>query len=453
MEKIILHMLLEHMHEGVHVVDLLGNSLIYNTAMSKIEGLAPEEVLGKNIKDLFPHLSDENSTLTQAMRTGKKQYLTLQDYTNLRGERISAMNTSYPIFRGDTIIGAMEISDNVSHLAELSKEVGKLSRRNKKDFKPNYYTFEHILGESAAIKESLKRARRCADSDATVLIYGATGTGKELFAQSIHNASRRREHPFVAVNCGALPGNLLESILFGTVRGAYTGSVDSRGLFEQADGGTLFLDEINSMSLELQSKLLRVLQESSIRKVGGERDLYINVRIIAATNRAPLSQVEEGTLRKDLYYRLNVLPLYLPRLKERIGDIDMLCQHFLEKHRGEESPLQGLSKELINSLKQHDYPGNVRELEHLIEAAVNLKEDGGRFLQISDMPNSYFYETGMGDLYYQDERPLMEVLADLEKNLIGLAYAKEAGNTTRAAQRLGISRQSLQYKLKKYGIE
>lgn len=453
MEKIILKMLLEHMQEGVHVVDLQGNSLIYNEAMSKIEGLEAQEVLGKNIMDLFPHLSEETSTLTQAMRTGKRQYMNLQDYNNLRGERISAMNTSYPIFKEDKIIGAMELSKDVSHIAELSKEVGKLSRINKKDFKPNYYTFDHIQGESAAIKESIKRAKRCAASDATVLIYGATGTGKELFAQSIHNASRRKEHPFVAVNCGALPGNLLESILFGTVRGAYTGSVDSRGLFEQADRGTLFLDEINSMSLELQSKLLRVLQESSIRKVGGEKDLYIDVRIIAATNRAPLMQVEEGSLRKDLYYRLNVLSLYLPVLKERIGDIEILSRYFLKKHQEEDRPLLGLSKELIKDLKKHSFPGNVRELEHLIEAAVSLKDDEEEYLQISHMPNSYFFESGLGQLYHQDQRPLQEYLEDLEKNLISLAYAKEEGNVTRTAKRLGISRQNLQYKLKKHKIE
>ena len=286
METIILRMLLEHIEEGIHVVDRFGNSIIYNDAMSKIEGLEPEEVIGKNIRELFPHLSETNSTLTQAMKTGTSQTMDLQDYTNLKGERISAMNTSYPLLTDDgEIIGAMEISKDISHLVELSKNVEKLRSKNKKEYKTNYYTFDYIIGKSLAIEEAISMAKKCAKSDATVLIYGATGTGKELFAQSIHNASRRKEGPFVPVNCGAIPGNLLESLLFGTVRGAYTGSVDSKGLFEQADGGTLFLDEINSMSLELQSKLLRVLQESSIRKVGGERDLYVNVRVIAATNR------------------------------------------------------------------------------------------------------------------------------------------------------------------------
>lgn len=453
MTETILKLLLNHMKEGVHVVDSQGYSIIYNEAMSKIEGLSPEEVVGKNIRDLFPHLTEESSTLTQAMQTGKKQFLNLQDYTNLKGEKISAMNTSYPIFDGDRVIGAIEISEDVSHLAQLSKEVGKLQGKNKRKFKPNYYTFEHIIGESRAIKESVARAKKCADSDGTILIYGATGTGKELFAQSIHNHSRRKEGPFVAVNCGALPGNLLESILFGTVRGAYTGSVDSRGLFEQADGGSLFLDEINSMSLELQSKLLRVLQESSIRKVGGDRDLYVNVRIIAATNRSPLEQIEDGSLRKDLYYRLSVLPLYLPELRERIGDIEILSKFFLEKHKEESSKVRGLSKELVSSLTEHPFPGNVRELEHLIEAALSLKSSGGELLELSDMPPSYFFDREPSPLYYQDERPLKEHLEDLEKNLIVLAYAREKSNISRAAKRLGISRQNLQYKLKKYSIE
>ncbi|HZK10091.1 MAG TPA: sigma 54-interacting transcriptional regulator [Clostridia bacterium] len=453
MQKEILKILLEHMHEGVHVVDQEGNSLIYNEALSKIEGLLPEEVLGKKIKDLFPYLNDESSTLIQAMHTGKKQYQNLQDYTNFRGERISTMNRSYPIIKEGKIIGAIELSKDVSHLAELSKEVGKFKGKNKKNFKPNYYTFDHIVGESPAIKEALRRAKRCAKSDSTVLIYGATGTGKELFAQSIHNASRRKAHPFVAVNCGALPGTLLESILFGTVRGAYTGSVDSRGLFEQADGGTLFLDEINSMSLELQSKLLRVLQESSIRKVGGEKEHYIDVRVIAATNKDPLIQVEEGSLRKDLYYRLNVLPLYLPELRERVGDIEILSKYFLEKNLEENQQIKGLSEELIKNLQRHPLPGNVRELEHLIKAAINLKDDDGEHLQISDMPNSYFFEREMGELYNLEDRPLQEYLEELERNLVALAFAKENSNVTRAAKRLGISRQSLQYKLKKYSIE
>lgn len=455
MEKLILRMLLEHIEEGIHVVDRFGNTVIYNESMAKIEGLEPEEVIGKNIRDLFPYLHDANSTLTQAMETGTSQTMDLQDYTNLRGERISAMNTSYPLISDDgQILGAMEISKDISHLVELSKNVNKLPSTNKKDYKPNYYTFDFIIGKSHALEEAINMAKKCARSDATVLIYGATGTGKELFAQSIHNASRRKDGPFVPVNCGAIPGNLLESLLFGTVRGAYTGSIDSKGLFEQADGGTLFLDEINSMSLELQSKLLRVLQESSIRKVGGEKDLYVNVRVIAATNESPLKQVKDGTLRKDFFYRLNVLSLYLPELRERVGDIELLSQYFLMQHKDENSPLVGLTPALLKSLKQHRFPGNVRELEHLIEAAVHLKEDDGQYLDIQDMPNSYFYQDLEEPLYYHQEgKPLGTYLDNLEENLIALAFAKEAGNISLAAKRLGISRQNLQYKLKKYKIE
>lgn len=453
MEKNILELLLSNIKEGVHVVDRQGKSLIYNKSMSKIEGLAAEEVVGKNIQDLFPHLNEESSTLLKAMGTGLKQSQSLQDYTNLRGERISAINTSYPIFKEGELIGAIEISEDQSHLAELSDEVGRLSKKEKKNFKSNYYGFDDIIGQSSAMKDSIARAKLCSQSEATVLIYGDTGTGKELFAQSIHNHSQRGKGPFVAVNCAALPGNLLESILFGTVRGAYTGSVDSKGLFEQADGGTLFLDEINSMSLELQSKLLRVLQESYIRKVGGDRELYTNVRIIAATNKDPLLQIEEGTLRKDLYYRLAVLPLYLPLLRERLGDVEILAQHFLEKHRPVGSKLKRLSQELIDSLLEHDFPGNVRELEHLIEAAVNLKLEDSELLEVSDMPPSFFFERSPGQLYYQADRPLQEHLEDLERNLISLAFAREKKNVTRAAKRLGISRQSLQYKLKKYSLK
>ena len=449
----IMSILLDHMAEGVHVIDQKGYTLAYNRAMERIEGLISDEVVGKHISEIFPRLDHTRSTLLQAIEHNQVIENYHQEYTNLRGERITTVNNTYPIMVNGVNYGAVEFSRNTTDERDYTDQVHKLMEGEINQTKPNYYTFDMIIGSSKLMQQALRIARRCAETDATVLIVGQTGTGKEMFAQSIHNASRRKHQRFIGINCAALPDSILESLLFGTVKGAFTGSVDRIGLFEQADRGSLFLDEINSLSANLQAKLLRVLQEGFVRRVGGTKDQPINVRMIAATNQSPSEQVEQGTLRRDLYYRLNVMRLDLPPLVQRPDDIMELAELFIEKYsRKADRVITGMSQDFQDALKRHEFRGNVRELEHLIEASIHLKENDGQ-LELSDLPD-HFYRNMDDQLLglYRDDQPLTEYLAEIERNLIQSAYFKERGNVSNAAKRLGLPRQNLQYKLKKYDI-
>ncbi|HHX03295.1 MAG TPA: sigma 54-interacting transcriptional regulator [Tissierellia bacterium] len=449
----LLECLIEQIDEGVHVVDARGVTQYYNSAMMAIEGLNSQEVIGTHLKRVFPRLSENNSTLLKAISTKEPVHLTLQDYSNYRGEKISANNSTYPIFVDDELRGAIEISRPADPSLPVRSSGAPPDHPPKKS--PNRYTFDSIVGSSELMRTAVRTAKKYAQSDASVMIVGATGTGKELFAQSIHHASMRSERPFLAVDCGAIPPALLESILFGTVKGAFTGALTMKGLFEQAQGGTLFLDEINSMSLELQARLLRVLQEGYVRRLGGDKDIFVNVRIIAATNISPVEQMKKQRLRQDLFYRLNVLRLDLPALRERPEDIKELSEYFLQQFNEETGKdIPGFEPELMEDLMHHEFRGNVRELRNIIESAVNLKEKNDGPLRLSDLPQHYFLE--VDDYFialYEEAKPLDVYLKEVETALLRSAYHKEKGNVTKTAARLGLSRQRLQYKLKTYNIK
>lgn len=300
--------------------------------------------------------------------------------------------------------------------------------------------------------ELLNLAARVAPSQASVLIRGETGTGKELLARLLHQLSPRAARPLIAVNCAAIPENLLESELFGHERGAFTGAVQRRlGRVEQAHGGTLFLDEVSEFPLSMQVKLLRFLQEREFQRVGGERTLKADVRIIAATNRDLEAMVREGAFREDLFYRLNVVSLRLPPLRERREDIPLLIDHFIrrfahENHRA----ITGLSREARDLLVKYDYPGNVRELENIIERAVVISR--GPVITCEDLPfGSTAGQPGQ-------DRPLeptnlAAAVEDLERNLIQAALAQTRNNQSQAARLLGLSERMLRYKLKKYRLK
>ncbi len=250
------------------------------------------------------------------------------------------------------------------------------------------YQFSQIIGSSPKMHEVFKMIERVADTDSTILILGESGTGKELVARALHFNSRRQFAPFVPINCSALPENLLESELFGHRRGAFTGAInDKKGLFQEADGGTIFLDEVGSMSALLQSRLLRVLQEKEVRRVGDNTPVYVNVRVVAASNESLEKKIKEGTFREDLYYRLNVIPIPLPSLRERQDDIPLLVAHFLKEKTGHQSgrPIQ-VTRQAMKILGLYDWPGNVRELENAIERAATLCE--GDVIRATDLPPS-----------------------------------------------------------------
>jgi len=293
--------------------------------MEAIEGIHKKKVLGKHILEVYPNWKNENSTLLTVLETKKEIIKKKQSYINLKGEKISTVNTTVPLYNGKKLIGAVEISSNFTEVSNMSNQIIDLQQKLIKNPKisereTRFYTFEDIIGSNSEFLKALKYAKKSAQMDSSVLIYGETGTGKELFAQSIHSASSRATEPFIAQNCAAIPDSLLEGLLFGSVKGSFTGAEDRPGLFEQASGGTLFLDEINSMSYELQAKLLRVLQENYIRRIGGQKDIKIDVRIIAATNTDPKELLASKTFRKDLYYRINVVGIKLPNLNDRKDD-------------------------------------------------------------------------------------------------------------------------------------
>ena len=311
------------------------------------------------------------------------------------------------------------------------------------------HRIEGIVGESGPMLEVLSMVRRVAPSEATVLIRGESGTGKELIAKAIHFASPRSRGPLVKVNCAALPEALLESELFGHEKGAFTGAVTSRqGRFELANGGTLFLDEIGDLPLHLQAKLLRVLQEREYEKVGSSRPVKVNVRILAASHRPLEDLIKAGQLREDLYYRLNVVTILIPPLRERRSDLSLLIDHFLRRFADKNGKtIRGLGHEAREILLRYDYPGNVRELENIIERAVVLTRDD--VIGINDLPLTV-QEPEISDR--DRETNLAVAVEALERRMIRDALARSDGVQTRAAELLGMSERGLRYKLIKYGF-
>ena len=315
------------------------------------------------------------------------------------------------------------------------------------------YNFGEIIGESEQIHKVLAAVQKVAVTDSSVLVYGESGTGKELVARAVHYQSNRREGSFVKVNCGALPTELVESELFGHEKGAFTSAVkQKKGKFELAAGGTIFLDEIGDVPLETQVKLLRVLQEKQFDRVGGEQTLDADVRVVAATNRPLKQMVAEGTFREDLYYRLEVIPLRLPPLRERREDIRLLVDHFMVKKCGEMNiPLRRLSDEALKGLVRYPWPGNVRELENVIERTIVLAD--GEKIDYHDLPLT-FDEAGRDDQAVPPgAMPLNERLDEIEREMIAQAMQETNHVKTKAASLLGIKTSALYYKLDKYGLE
>ena len=461
-DKIILQNILHSVDEGIHVIDNEGKTIMYNDVMAELEGLEKEIVLNKTFSDIFPSLDEESSTLFTVMKTGRPIVDRSQTYYNYKGQKISTINTTIPLFYKGEKIGAIEIAKDITKLRKLSEKLYDLQRelsqnKVKENIKKEVpkYTFDTIIGNSQEIKSAIEIARRSSNSSSSVLIYGETGTGKELFSQSIHYEGDRRNKPFIAQNCAALPESLLEGLLFGTSKGGFTGAIDRPGLFEQANGGTLLLDEINSMGLSLQAKLLRVLQEGYIRRVGGLKDIPIDVKIIATTNEDPKLAIAEGRLRKDLYYRINVISIEIPPLRMRSEDIKLLCDSFIKKYnRKLNKNVKDISKEVLLEFNNYSWPGNVRELEGFIEGAMNYITQEIHTLMKHHFP---FYLENNKDLDFRTvidfAIPLPDTLNALEEKIIKKALKESNNNISRAAELLKIKRQTLQHKMKKFNFK
>lgn len=447
--------ILNSIDESIHAVDNHGMTIFYNQVAAEHDGVSVEDVLGKHVLEAFPSLTKETSTLLKVLETKQPIIQQPQRYENIKGKFIDTINTTIPIMLDDNLIGAVEIAKDYSTIKKLGEKVLDLQARMKSKTKQgkikqaHYYTISDILTNDAALLEVKMQVEKVANADSAVLVVGETGTGKELFVQSVHHCSIRCHNPFIAQNCAALPESLLESILFGTTKGSYTGALDRAGLFELADGGTLFLDELNSMPLELQAKLLRVLEDGVVRRIGDQKTRNVNVRVIAAINESPLDCVQNGTMRPDLYYRLNVFSLFIPPLRERNFDIELLTSHFVELFNERFSKkVRNVENTVFEFFHQYNWPGNVRELKHTIEHAMIMSE--GQTLTVKNLPIQLQQIKKSTDI--KGVQPLRITMQEMETSLIKQAIQQTKGNIQQAAALLEIPRQTLQYKIQKLNI-
>ena len=447
--------------DGITIINTSG-TILFSVKFNPEFGSDRSEIINKKLLEVFTNLNTDTSTLLKAIKLGVPVYKRKQQIITLSKNRIFTTNVTLPIKVHNRIVGAIELSKVITTNKKtlnnnIEIHLDKFNESNHIDqcgSNKARFTLDDIISEDKTIKNLKEYVRKIAKSASPVLIYGETGTGKEMFAHAIHNASTRANGPFITQNCAAIPENLLEGILFGTIKGSFTGSSDNSGLFEAAEGGTLFLDEINSMPINLQSKLLRVLQDGFVRRLGDRRERPTNVRIITATNKNPVECVLNGQLRKDIYYRISVLTINIPPLRERPEDIGVLLNYFINKYNKLlHIKIQNVSKEVYEFFNKYKWPGNVRELEHLIEYAMNNVDETEDTINIEDIAEKI---QEMSVLSGQNKEvkimPLKEKVAIVEKELISKAISQTKGNISQASRILEIPRQTLQQKIKKYHI-
>lgn len=447
--------------DGVLVTDEIG-TIVYLKNYQAYAPFQEKEEIGKNLKELYPEIQEETSPVFRALLYGECTIGKEGEMVNYKGEKIYLRATTFPIKEGERVIGAINI---VTYPQNAKSEI-KVTPLGGRVYK-SLYELTDIIGRSERIRVLRSRIEKVAKTNSSVLIYGETGTGKEMVAQSIHSASARREKPFISQNCAAIPANLLESIFFGTTEGSYTGAKNKSGIFEAADGGTIFLDEINSMDINIQAKLLRALEDKKIRRIGGTQERSVDVRIIAAVNESPLKCIEQGVMRSDLFYRLGSVTIDIPSMRERMEDFDLLMEYYMNYYNQEmKKNITAVEPEAMEVLKNYHWPGNVRELRNVLEGAYNFCE--GTSIRKEDIPayilafyeeeqkknqkeGFSFQEEDGTHLGLQEGGSLKESVNAFEKKMI-LEEMKRAKNLSQLAERLGITRQTLNQKLAKYSL-
>ncbi len=448
-----LDLVLQAVHDAICVADETGNVRYVNEAYEELYGIRAEDVVGRPIRDCpLGELCDHAMTTGQAV-LGK---------IVRRGTKREVVADALPIHVGEEMRGMVSVSRSLSEVEKLLAEIHTLQMEKQylQDELSRHrglgLAFLRIVGQSGVLLDCLDLAEKAARTSSTVLITGESGTGKELVAQAIHGASPRRDGPFVRVNCAGIPPTLIESELFGHERGAFTGATAMRkGKFELADGGTIFLDEIGELPLEVQSKLLRVLQEREVERIGSTRTIRLDVRVIAATNRELEREVERKSFRQDLYYRIHVVHVQLPPLRERTGDVPLLAEHFAsELGDAMGKTVRGFTHDAMKALTAYHWPGNNRELKNVVERAMNVAE--GKWIELRDLPA--FMRSPTGERIAQaasvDADGLEEAVRTMdeyEREIIAKALRMH-GSFNRAAKALGLSHKTVASKARKYGL-
>lgn len=460
-----LEKIIDSLDEGVMMSNSEGEITLYNDAQEKMEGLTSQDIIGKKLWSVYnynPQYSEHRHTF----KTSKPIFSRYRAHSTINGVPKYVNYSTFPIQKDGETISVFSISTNESKLKdrlhqtiELKRQANLTTEEKVTSINGTIFTFNDIKGKSLAIKELIKEAQNVAMHNVDTLIIGETGTGKELFAQSMHNHSPRADKPFVAINCAAIPENLLESTLFGTIKGAFTGATDQIGLFEYAQDGTLFLDEINSMPIILQSKLMRVLQERQVRRVGSNDVKPVRCTVISASNEDPEKLIAEEKMRLDLFYRIAHTSLYIPPLRERTEDVHFFINYFLNAYQikfAKNVPV--FSETLQKTLLRYPWPGNIRELEHLIENLIIRVPDNALAIEVDHLPTFIRgkliseHQTNTNEQGELVQRPLKKIFNNSEKHFIEAMLEQENWNVSQTAKSLGITRQSLQYHIKKHEL-
>lgn len=451
---------LDLMEVGVQIYSSDSTLLYLNAASEEMSNIKRRDVLGKPLTNIYDTNKDQSSVLT-TLSTHAAVYNKADSFTTINGDQVMVLNTSIPFFNRkgklDAVVNLEHSQRSVERILSTTQIIQKIiPTEDKKSAVKQYYCFDDIVGHSHSLTEAVNQGKMIAAQSSSVFITGETGTGKELFAQSIFTASTAKN--FVSVNCSTITEGLADAALFGTTKGAFTGSINSEGLFAAADNGILFLDEINSLALSTQARLLRVLQEGTYMKVGAVKESTCNVRIVASCNQDPWELMQSGKLRQDLFYRLAAAVIRVPPLRDRMDDLDELVSYFLSYYsRKFCKHVQSASEETMNLMRNYNWPGNIRELKNVMEFAVNASPN--QEIGLHHLPG--YIQTR---LQYTQNReapsPLSEMftvqqnlsqqLEFYEQELIEQALRRNQYNISQTAVSLGLSRQSLQYKLKKY---
>lgn len=419
---------------------------VFNNLGSKIV----EDPVGLHILELHQHLNEETSTVMRVLKDGEP-IINEKQYLNIFKERtVTVLTTTLPLKAGNKTIGAVDINKY------FDLDLRKIEDYNMKDnsnIDRSFFTIDDILTDNPKMIKIKEKTLKAAKTNSPVMIYGETGTGKELIAQAIHNHSFRKSNPFIIQNCSAIPLTLGESIFFGTTKGSFTGAENKKGLFEMANNGTLVLDELNSMDINLQSKLLRATENNCIRRIGGDNLINVDVRIISTLNEDPNTVIEQNKLRHDLFYRLGVVLIYIPPLRERKGDIPILIDNFINEYNTKMNKnIKKLDKKSEELFMEYSWPGNVRELKHIVESAFNFAE--GDIITEEHLPYNVKHGERKESLNrnMEEKFSLTDAVNDYEKRHIELALSG-SHTLNEAAQLLKISRQTLKYKMDTYGIK